>query len=202
MCAMFPGRTARAVVANTRLWRIVQIRTEGARFRHWRRHVRAIRLLRCPPFLLRQVWPSLLRALRPRMLLRRPWRRLLSALQVLLRLLPKQVLTMRVVFNIFGTFSFSRQSVRSSVVGERAGYFNLGAMFGSGKVGLTHLTRTFQFSCIFLNQFLLSCFPQGEWTSVCVARSVQTRVHSDSGNLPGSKNFSVSLGDFTGRARG
>ena len=54
-------------------------------------------------------------------------------------------------------FSFSRQSVRSSVVGERAGYFNLGAMFGSGKVGLTHLTRTFQFSCIFLNQFLLSC---------------------------------------------
>ena len=95
-------------------------------------------------------------------------------------------------------FSFSRQSVRSSVVGERAGYFNLGAMFGSGKVGLTHCSRTFQFSCIFLNQFLLSCFPQGEWTSVSVARSVQTRVHSDSGNLPGSKNFSVSLGDFTG----
>ena len=95
-------------------------------------------------------------------------------------------------------FSFSRHSVRSSVVGENAGYFNLGAMFGSGKVRLTHLTQAFRLSCIFLNQFLLSCFPGGEWTSICIARSVQTRMHSDAGNLPGSLNFSVSLGDFTG----
>ena len=100
--------------------------------------------------------------------------------------------------HLSANFSFSRQSVRSSVVGERAGYFNLGAMFGSGKVGLTHLTHVFHFSCICLNQFLLACFPQGEWTSICVARSVQMRVHSDSGNLPGSQNFSVSLGEFTG----
>ena len=95
-------------------------------------------------------------------------------------------------------FSFSRHSVRSSVVGENAGYFSLGAMFGSGKVGLTHLTQAFRLSCIFLNQFLLSCFPGGEWTSICIARSVQTAMHSDAGNLPGSTNFSGSLGDFTG----
>ena len=77
--------------------------------------------------------------------------------------------------HLSANFSFSRQSVRSSVVGERAGYFNLGAMFGSGKVGLTHLTHVFHFSCICLNQFLLACFPQEEWTSICVARSVQMR---------------------------
>eukprot|EP00439_Symbiodinium_sp_Y106_P000687 s9319_g1.t1 len=100
--------------------------------------------------------------------------------------------------HLSANFSFSTQSVRTSVVGERAGYFNLGAMFGSGKVGLTHLTHVFHFSCICLNQFLLACFPQEEWTSICVARSVQMRVHSDSGNLPGSQNFSVSLGEFTG----
>ncbi|CAE7265839.1 unnamed protein product, partial [Symbiodinium necroappetens] len=93
---------------------------------------------------------------------------------------------------------FSRHSVRASVVGERAGYFNFGLMFGSGQVGLTRLTHAFFATCIFLNQFLRQCFPEGEWTSICVARSVQTRIHSDSGNLAGSYNFSVSLGGFSG----
>ena len=101
MCAMFPGRTALPAVASTQLLHIVQIRTEGARFRHRRRPARAMCLLRCPPFLLRQVWPSLPRALRPIMLLRWRWRRPLSGLQVRLRLPPKPVLTMQVVFSIF-----------------------------------------------------------------------------------------------------
>ena len=93
---------------------------------------------------------------------------------------------------------FSRHSVRSSVIGGRAGYFNFGLMFGSGQVGLTSLTHAFFATCIFLNQFLRRCFPEGEWTSICVARSVQTRIHSDSGNLAGSCNFSVSMGGFSG----
>ena len=93
---------------------------------------------------------------------------------------------------------FSRNSVRSSVVGGRAGYFNFGLMFGSGQVGITSLTHAFFATCIFLNQFLRQCFPEGEWTSICVARSVQTRIHSDSGNLAGSCNFSVSMGGFSG----
>ena len=167
-----------------------------------------------PPFLLRQVLPSLQRALQPIMLLRRRWRRPLS---IRLRLPPKPVLITQVAFSLFRhTFLFpGRVSARQWSVSGPAilfpGRVSAPQRSVSGPAILIwvrclvparwalHIShKLFQFSCIFLTQFLLSCFPQGDWTSICIARSVQTRVHSDSRNLPGSKNFSVTLGDFTG----
>ena len=91
----------------------------------------------------------------------------------------------------------SRRSARPSIVGEYSGYFNLGAMFGNSKVGLTAITQMYQESCRFLNVFLRACFPSASWTSICLSRNVQTRLHSDSGNLPHTENHTVSVGSFS-----
>ena len=79
-------------------------------------------------------------------------------------------------------------------------YFNLGAFgFDDGKrIGIFQRTEQFSDIVRFLNSFLSLRFPGGSWSSICVSHNVRTLLHTDAGNRPGSSNFTISLGNFSG----
>ena len=174
MCAVFPERTALPAVASTQLLHIVPIRTEGARFKRRCRPARAISLRWCPPVspspgiaepsagstadnvAQAAVAPASVNSASASSEAGPDYAGCLQPLSAHFSF-SRQSVRSSVVGERAGYF-ISRQSVRSSAVGERAGYFNLGAMFGSGEVGLTHLTQTFSVQLHFpdsVSSFLL-----------------------------------------------
>ena len=52
--------------------------------------------------------------------------------------------------------------------------------------------------CRDLNALFRFLFPTERWNTICVSRDCLSLLHSDTANLPGSPNLSLSLGSFTG----
>ncbi|CAE7833488.1 unnamed protein product [Symbiodinium sp. CCMP2592] len=52
--------------------------------------------------------------------------------------------------------------------------------------------------CRDLNALFRFLFPNEHWNALCVSRNGLSALHSDSANIPGSRNLSLSLGAFSG----
>ncbi|CAE7221556.1 unnamed protein product [Symbiodinium sp. CCMP2592] len=52
--------------------------------------------------------------------------------------------------------------------------------------------------CRDLNALFRFLFPNERWNALCVSRNGLSALHSDSANIPGSRNLSLSLGAFSG----
>ena len=87
-----------------------------------------------------------------------------------------------------------------AAISQADAYFNLGAFgFDDGRrVGIFQRTEQFSDIVRFLNSFLILRFPGCSWSSICVSHNVRTLLHTDAGNKPGSSNFTISLGNFSG----
>ncbi|CAE7250897.1 unnamed protein product [Symbiodinium sp. CCMP2592] len=77
---------------------------------------------------------------------------------------------------------------------SRAQYFNFGARAGSN-AGLCKGTAENAEFVEYLNIFLRQIFPDGTWSSFCVSHNEFAHIHVDK-NLPGSLNYSFSVGAF------
>ena len=77
------------------------------------------------------------------------------------------------------------------------GYWNFGVR-ASDRSSLTNVTSALPRVLQELNLLLAKLWPTGSWNAVCIACNRETSMHRDLANAPHSRNFSVSLGDFTG----
>ena len=76
-----------------------------------------------------------------------------------------------------------------------SGYWNFGVTI-SDHSRLTAVTLTCPEAIRRLNAFLKPLWPEGSWNAVCVSRNAFSNPHRDSGNAPGSLNYTVGLGDY------
>ena len=93
--------------------------------------------------------------------------------------------------------SHSRRSEVISATSSWSGYFNFGVQL-SRKSCLTQVTRELPGVCRDLNALFRLLFPTERWNTICVSRDCLSLLHSDTANVPGSPNLSLSLGSFTG----
>ncbi|CAE7505701.1 unnamed protein product [Symbiodinium sp. CCMP2592] len=78
-----------------------------------------------------------------------------------------------------------------------SGYFNFGVQL-SRRSSLTQVTIALPELCRDLNALFRFLFPNEHWNALCVSRNGLSALHSDSANIPGSRNLSLSLGAFSG----
>ena len=80
---------------------------------------------------------------------------------------------------------------------QTAGYHILGGYATSERCGLTSGTQKFMAAIKELNAGLRTWLPGQTWTSLCINFNERIALHADLGNLPGTLNHSIFLGDFT-----
>ena len=66
------------------------------------------------------------------------------------------------------------------------------------RIGVTKLTRQHLGTASFINAFLMQRFPGAAWSAFVVTHNEASALHVDTCNVPGSKNFAVGLGSYTG----
>ncbi|CAE7476803.1 unnamed protein product, partial [Symbiodinium microadriaticum] len=79
-----------------------------------------------------------------------------------------------------------------------ANYFLLGAYKCLPRIGVTKLTSQHLGTASFINAFLKQRFPSDTWSAFVVTHNEASALHVDTCNTPGSKNFAVGLGGYTG----
>ena len=80
---------------------------------------------------------------------------------------------------------------------RRGGYYILGGFGTPDRCGVTSATSKYTPAIKDLNSWLRTWLPGQTWTSLCINQNEKIALHADQGNLPGSLNHSISLGDFT-----
>ena len=82
--------------------------------------------------------------------------------------------------------------------GQRANYFVLGAYKCLPRKGITKLTNDHLNTAAFVNAFLQQRFPGASWSAFVVTHNEASSLHVDSCNVPGTKNFAIGLGNYSG----
>ena len=81
---------------------------------------------------------------------------------------------------------------------QEAAYYNLGAFAQSSRRGITKTSDQYGSILCRVNSWLCMLFPLGTWSSLCISHNERLKLHQDLTNAPGTLNYSVSLGDFSG----
>ena len=81
---------------------------------------------------------------------------------------------------------------------QEAAYYNLGAFAQSSRRGITKASDQFGSILCRVNSWLSMLFPLGTWSSLCISHNELLKLHQDLTNAPGTLNYTVSLGDFSG----
>ncbi|CAE6964891.1 unnamed protein product [Symbiodinium sp. CCMP2592] len=76
--------------------------------------------------------------------------------------------------------------------------FTHGCLFDCILCSLREVTIALPELCRDLNALFRFLFPNEHWNALCVSRNGLSALHSDSANIPGSRNLSLSLGAFSG----
>ena len=81
---------------------------------------------------------------------------------------------------------------------QEAAYYNLGAFAQSSRRGITKASDQCGSILCRVNSWLSMLFPLGTWSSLCISHNELLKLHQDLTNAPGTLNYTVSLGDFSG----
>ena len=101
------------------------------------------------------------------------------------------------------SFTGDGSSKRSAVAADESqptGYYILGAYGSSERCGITSVTSRHFGVTKELNTWLRTWLPGHTWTSLCINSNEKIALHADLGNLPGTLNHSIALGDFVNGA--
>ena len=102
--------------------------------------------------------------------------------------------------NFSGDGSSRRSAVAADVESQPTGYYILGAYGSSERCGITSVTSRHSEVIKELNTWLRAWLPGHTWTSLCINSNEKIALHADLGNLPGTLNHSIALGDFVNGA--
>ena len=81
---------------------------------------------------------------------------------------------------------------------RRANYFVLGAYKCLPRKGITKLTNDHSNTTAFVHAFLHRLFPGASWSAFVVTHNEASSRRVDSCNVPGTKNFAIGLGNYSG----
>lgn len=95
-----------------------------------------------------------------------------------------------------GTIKYRSHALEGT--SSEASYFNLGAFSQSVRKGITRHTFQFQSILCRLNAWLHMLFPLGTWSSICISHNETLKLHRDTSNEPGTSNYTITLGEFSG----
>ena len=88
---------------------------------------------------------------------------------------------------------------RQPVISSKGGSCNVLGLFKHGaEVGITQLSLEIPETCRYLNGFATEHKAVGGWTSISVNHNVALQPHWDFGNLRGTLNNLIGLGDYSG----
>ncbi|CAE7836628.1 unnamed protein product [Symbiodinium sp. CCMP2592] len=82
--------------------------------------------------------------------------------------------------------------------GRPVEYFVLGAYKCLPRKGVTKLTGEHLSTAAFINAFMLQRFPDASWSAFVVTHNESSALHVDSANVPGTMNFAIGLGGYSG----
>ncbi|CAE7879497.1 unnamed protein product, partial [Symbiodinium sp. KB8] len=77
-------------------------------------------------------------------------------------------------------------------------YIVFGTFAHGGVQGITNITHKNQKACRYINAYLGDHGLSGDCSSLCINHGSTIKIHKDAHNMKGSRNHTISLGDFQG----